>query len=281
MPGGAPFNIKIAFNASGDTSFTGPGTITELWYSGRQWRYDQKLADYSETRMSSNGRVSAKGTESLPLHVGMLRAAMFWPVGGNPSNGALRSAEAKWNGRPVTCFLLSANNEVKASPGRQWEETEYCVDKESGLLQIYSRAPGTYVVYDYAGNLQFHGRQVPDQIAIFVSGKSVLEGKVTIEDANPADANLTADAGMVPAPVNNMNMRFPLAALNPAAGSGIQPVIVNATIDTKGNVVEAEISAASNPALASSALDVVKNAKFGPAGAWRQAYINVRFTAGQ
>jgi hypothetical protein len=276
IAGMAPFNLKIGFNAGGDASFTGPGTISEVWFSGRQWRYDQSLAAYSETRISTGGVISAKGIDALPLRVVMLRGAMFWPVGGNPSNSPMRTAAAQWNGKPVTCFLLSGMAPT-ATPGRLWEETEYCVDNASGLLQIYSRAPGTYVVYGYSGNIQFHGRQVPDQITIFVAGKSVLEGKVTIEDVNPSDATAIAvEAGMVSTQVNNMNMRFPLMG-NAAAGTVYKPVIVNATIDTQGQVVEAEISAAADAGLAGSALDMVKKSNFGPFASWRQAYINVRF----
>lgn len=279
MPGGAPFNVKVNFTASGSGAFTGPGTITELWFSGRQWRYDQSLAGYSESRVSTNGRIAAKGIESLPLRVAMLRSAMFWPVGGNPSNSSVRTASAQWNSHPVTCLLLSGMAPVE-TPGRLWEETEYCVDNASGLLQIFSRAPGTYVVYGYAGNLQFHGRQVPDQITMFVGGKSVLDGTVSIADANPADAStIAADSSMVQTPTNGMNMRFPLLG-NPEAGTVYKPVIVNVTINRQGQVVEAEVSAAADPSLGSQALEMVKKANFAPSESWRQAYINVRFSSG-
>jgi len=207
----------------------------------------------------------------------MLRAAMFWPVGSNPSNDALRTASAVWNGRPVTCMLLSGRTPSSA-PGRTWEETEYCVDNASGLLQIFSRAPGTYVVYSYSGNLQFHGRQVPDQLAIFVNGEAVLNGQVTIKDADPSEASLTMpDASMSASGMNAYSVRFPMFA-GSVPNSGInKSVIVNATIDTQGKVAEAEISAASDPSLASAALDFVRKAEFGQSTSWRQAYINVKF----
>src|SRR5437764_1496524 len=39
VPGGSPFNIRISFNATGaGNTFSGPGSMTELWFSGRQWR---------------------------------------------------------------------------------------------------------------------------------------------------------------------------------------------------------------------------------------------------
>ncbi|HEY3739849.1 MAG TPA: energy transducer TonB [Bryobacteraceae bacterium] len=280
MLGMSPFNVKINFSASGSSTFNGPGTITELWFSGRQWRYDQSLAGYSEARVSTNGRMAAKGIESLPLRVAMLRSAMFWPVGGNPSNFGLRTASSQWNAHPVTCLLLSGMQPAP-TPTRLWEETEYCVDNTSGLLQIFSRAPGTYVVYGYAGNLQFHGRQVPDQITMYVAGKSVLDGSVSIADANPADATLvTPDSSMVSTQTNGMNMRLSLPVGAPVAGATVKPVIVNVTIDRQGRVAEAEVSAASDPSLANSALDAVKKMNFGPSESWRQAYINVRFFSG-
>ena len=55
-------------------------------------------------------------------------------------------------------------------------------------------------------------------------------------------------------------------------------MIVHATIDPGGNVIEEELSAASEPQLAQSALDLVKKTNFGFSAAdQRDAYINVRF----
>jgi hypothetical protein len=40
-------------------------------------------------------------------------------------------------------------------------DLEYCIDNASGLMQVHSIAPGTYFVYDYSGNQQYHGRIEP------------------------------------------------------------------------------------------------------------------------
>jgi hypothetical protein len=278
MPGSAPFLIKMSFNAAGAVAHTGTGEISETWLSGRSWRYEQTMGDYSEVRIGVRGQTYEKKVNEVPLRVQMLRNAMFWPVGGNPSNSSLRSAAAQWDGKPVTCVLLG-NGEQANAPGRRWEETEYCVDNASGLLKIYSRAPGSYAVYAYGQDVQFHGRQVPDQITMYMGGAEVMQAHLSsITDAADVDQSLlTPGPDMVQAPTNAMNMRFPMAAQNPEGHKMIQPVIVHAMIGRDGNVVEQELAAASDPALGESAIELVKKANFMKSAQLRTAYINVRF----
>jgi hypothetical protein len=88
------------------------------------------------------------------------------------------------------------------------------VDNNSGLLQIYSRAPGTFAIYGYTQGLQFHGRSMPDHIAIFVGGVQTVDAQlVSVADPNAADtATLKAEAGMQRTGMAVMNQRFPLFA---------------------------------------------------------------------
>jgi len=72
-----------------------------------------------------------------------------------------------------------------------------------------------------------------------------------------------------------MNMRFPLATHDPTNSGVLKQVIVHATADDQGNLVETEISAAADPALADQAIAVVRSSKF--ARGRMDAYINVRF----
>jgi len=67
--------------------------------------------------------------------------------------------------------------------GRLWEETEYCIDEGSGLLQVLSIAPGSYVVYGYGGNLQFHGRRIPDRVTVYAGCAQKLDAQIGIGDA--------------------------------------------------------------------------------------------------
>jgi hypothetical protein len=277
MPGTPPFVVKMSFTVTGNSAYTGMGQVSETWFPGR-WRYDQSLGSYSETRIGNRGQTFVKREGGIPLRMSMLRTAMFWPVGGNPAINTIRTAAAEWNGKPVTCVLTSGSTD-STPPGRHWAETEYCVDNSSGLLQIFSRAPGTFAIYGYSKNLQFHGRTMADRITIYVAGTEALDAQLTtVEDAGSADpAVLTPSSDMTPEATAGMNMRFPIGAPNPTPASSIKPVIVHTSIDTKGSVIEQEVSAAADPALGTAAMDLVKKTNFGAAPSQREVYINVRF----
>lgn len=271
MPNGAPFALKVAINSAG-----GAGQITETWLSGRQWRYDQSQGSYSETRVSVGGQIFEKHSNFTPMVVQMVRSSLFWPVGGNPSVNTMRTAQASWNGKPVTAILISGSTDA-TPPGRHWAETEYVVDDNTGLLQIYSRAPGTFALYGYTQGMQFHGRAMPDHITIFVGGVQTVEAQLlSIADPSSIDtATLQAAAGMQPTRTAPMNQRFPLFAHDPTNSGLIKPVVVHVTVDDQGKVVESELSAASDPALVDQAMALVKSSKF--SGSRMDAYVAVRF----
>jgi hypothetical protein len=275
MPGASPFALKVAINAASGSQ-AGTGQVTETWLSGRQWRYDQMLGSYSETRVSVGGQIFEQHSGFTPMAVQIVRSSLFWPVGGNPSVNTMRTAHASWNGKPVTAILISGSTDA-TPPGRHWAETEYIVDDNSGLLQIYSRAPGTFALYGYSQGLQFHGRSMPDHITIFVGGVQTVEAQlVSIADPNAADtATLQASPGMQRTAMAPMNQRFPLFAHDPTASGVIKPVIVHVTVDDQGDVVEAELSAAADPALVAQAIALVKSSKFGSSR--MDAYVAVRF----
>ena len=78
--------------------------------------------------------------------------------------------------------------------------------------------------------------------------------------------------------------RFPEFARLPAGyGGTIQPVIVHAILDQKGNVLDAEVVQSADPSLAAVALDVVWHSSYRSAEnrdrpLQREAFINVKFT---
>jgi hypothetical protein len=275
MPGAPPFAIEVSF-----VTQAGLGEISETWLSGRSWRYDQSLGRYSETRVGGGGQTFAKRVGMAPMQVQMVRSAMFWPVGGNPSVNMIRSAAAEWNGKAVTVVLISGNSE-SIYPGRHWVETEYVIDNATGLLQIYSRAPGTFAVYSYDKGLQFHGRQMPDRITFFVAGAQAVDAQlVSISDPGSVDAKLLSPTPDMqpdgPASVG-LNQRFPLYTRDTGNSGMLKQVIVHATLDSDGNAVETVFSAAADPGLIETAMDLVKKTKFSVAASQTDAYINVRF----
>lgn len=146
-PAGHPYNLKVSFEASGNVSQTGSGHMEEIWVQPYQWRWTASLGSYTVTRIMA-GRMYDDNPSFLPLRLHMVRGTLLWPIHTGP-NELMRIAPGNWNGSPVLC-VLSSNPRFEASKttGRNWEESEFCIDAKSGLLQTYSVAPGLYAVYD-------------------------------------------------------------------------------------------------------------------------------------
>ena len=138
------------------------------------------------------------------------------------------------------------------------------------------------MVYGYGRGTEFHGRLIPDQITVYLGGVTSLEAQLTIIDAGSVDPNsLTPTPEMTARGLGialQMPMRLPLNVPSPLVSGKARPVIVLAEIDGEGHVMEAEVSAASDPALSQAALDLVKNRPFPAAMATqREVYVTVRF----
>ena len=282
IQGTPPFELTVSFNASGSVAFTGPGESADTWVSGRSWRWTANLGSYSQTRTGSMGAVyDEKPISQVPMRYQMLRGAVFGPIRMSTSGAAIRSVAVEANGRPATCLLLSRGGLPNYSSARMWEETEYCIDNASGLLDIYSEAPGVYALYSYGQNLQFHGRLLPDHITVYCGGSEALSAQLTIKDSSADASQLKPTQEMLangPSTGMTYAMRFPMNVPWSGNASAVQPVIVHATVDPAGRVLEEEVAMASDPALAQVALDTVKTATFSQTGApQRDIYINVRF----
>jgi len=290
-PGMAPFNIKVSFNSTGkDAHNQGYGELEETWLNGQTWRWSARLGDYSMFRIFYQGGVyDEKPHGHMPLRLQMVRSAIFWPVVGNFAPSLMRMATAKWEGNDLACILISGGmNDATATPGRRWEENEYCIDPKTGFLRIHSEAPGIYSIYDYNGGIAFHGRVLPRQTTIVEGGTSVLQIHLDSFDEPNNDPNQFIPTKKMlskgPGAVMVGPFRFPESVRVPAGFTGeIKPVIVHAILDQKGKVLDAEVVESSDPALAAAALDVVWHSSYLPAQRrdrplQREAFINVQFT---
>jgi len=277
--GTPPFQLDATFLASGNVNYAGSGAVSETWMSGQRWRWTANLADYSQARIGrGQGGFDERPVSAVPMRVHMLRGAIFSPLQ-FAANPRLRTASPQWNGLPVTCLLLGGELGSTAQ-SRLWTEQEYCVDNASGLLQVKSPAPGTYWMYGYGKNLQFHGRTIPDRITAWVGGAPVLDAQISIADGSVNAELLTPSAAMIAAGLGislTAGPKFQLDAPGSYANDAIQTVIVHAELAPAGNVLEEEISASADPRLSQTALDLVKQHRFPAAGAQREVYINVIF----
>jgi hypothetical protein len=277
-----PFSFKVTFTASGNLTYTGAGELTEIWMSGQTWRVTESIGNYSLVRIGYSGqRADQQPVSLIPMRSHMLRNEFLWVTEINDAGeGQIRTSAAQWNGKPVTCILLSnVTGPAAQTQSRLWEENEYCVANDSGLLQTHSDAPGAYAVFGYTKNLQFHGKSMPDRITMYVAGAQAVDGDFSITDPSAGDQSLltpTPQMTLTARPVIPLSkaMKIPLNVPGSTSGDTVQPVMIHAQLDGQGNVVEAELSAAANPSLTQSALDLVKKMHFGGGS---HIYVNVRF----
>jgi hypothetical protein len=289
-PGSPAFTMRVGFSASGNVLYTGSGEMEETWVAPLSFRWTARLGDFTLTRISVRRNVfDDRHVEFIPLRLHMLRDALFWPVHADQEHALLRTASANWRGKEVTCILTSGGMaDPKPTPGRRWEEREYCVDPKSGLLQMMSDAPGIYVLYDYDDAVKFHGRSVARKFSIVEGGRTVLEAhldSIAEAEANGPDV-LTPTAEMRnqrSGPILSAAMRFPQVIRVAPGASMIQPVIVHAILGRDGKVLDAELVENSEAALTQSALDLVKRTTYTKeregARLQREAFINVKFVS--
>jgi hypothetical protein len=299
--GTAAFDLKVSFTSLGQNRYVGTGDVEETWMSQKVWRWSAHLADYSIHRIFYRGYAfDEPPSRPMPLRLRMVRAAVFWPINGNFAPAYLRVATAKWDGDEVMCILRSRGpgDEEEAvegadsanSLGRKWGEREYCIDPKSGLLRTYSEAPGVYTVYDYNDvTIHFHGRSLARQISVVEGGVTVLKIHLdSIEDPHVTDANFFAPTSQMlaagPQEVASGVLHFALVAPGVGRAGVIQPVVVIATINSKGKVEEAETPPNSDASLSEAAVALVKRTTYAHSSEGvphqRLAYINVRFVPG-
>ena len=278
-----PHLLTVTFTATGDPANSGTGKLTELWLGQQNWRWTARLGSFEMTRVGTlTGTFDEKPVPLVPMRIHMMRNTLFWAAQGLTANSQFRSAAVEWNGRPATCLLVSDQLETsELTRSRRWDEEEYCIDDQTGLLQVFSVAPGNYVVYSYSGGLSFHGQPIPDGIKTFVAGAVAIDASVRIEDPGVSDTIPSPSAEMMAAstPVGLEEPLHTRIDITSSSISGATSVMVNAQIGPAGKVVTLELCAASDPSLARQALARVKEMSFGRSAVQRQAYVEVQFVA--
>ena len=257
------YTVTTSFTAYGASPYSGPGEMTETSIGDGYRQWTGRLGAFSLARMLPGAHdLGTRGP--IPMPIQMVRGTLFGPI--DNVLLPLRSAEATLDGVPVTCVLTSVDGPT-TTPRRDWSEVEHCVDPQSGRLRVYSEAPGLYVVYDYSSALSFHGRTLPGRITITVAGSVVVQETLSIKDPG------FIDPGAFTTPTNEMwgpgllltrptHLRLERGSIT-APSTSVQPVIVHATLDVDGQVVEAEALQTADPVLSQSALELVKSRNFG------------------
>jgi len=197
---GRPYDLKVSFTVTsgGQTRYDGVWKMEDMFdpKQGQRWTA-QSPGDFTITRVYTKGRLYGEESDNyIPLRLQEARAALFDPLPSTPNlaHASIRTSTAIYDGTPVTCVLISGpENPASRATSRRWDETEECIDPQSGLLQTHSPAPGRYNAYDYSNASPFAGHLLPRRVKLTEAGQQITEITVdSLGDINAADANLFA-----------------------------------------------------------------------------------------
>lgn len=214
---GQAYDLKVRFTVDslGQTNYDGAWEMESMFAPGQGLRWTAKAAaGYNITGISSNGTVYGEGTASaIPLRLQEARGLLFDPIPSTSyaNRGSIRTAATTFHGTAVTCVLLSrSRNALNPAAGRAWDESEECIDPQSGLLLVHSEVPGRYAVYDYASAPQLAGHTLPRKVTITEAGRVV--SRISVESIGP----LTASDASLFVPSDAMKAAGPLPAITSA-----------------------------------------------------------------
>jgi hypothetical protein len=268
-----PYDLKTSFISWGGLASDGSWTLEDI-SRGRGYRWTAQGPNYSAINLypnSTQGMLYSNQAGDIPLRLAQVRGAIFFNYQIPGPQASVRTATAFLNGVEQHCVLvvIGAGNRT-FDGGRNWEESEYCMDSKTGLLTIYSPVPGLYVHYDYSSAVPFHGKTIPGSFVITQAGRNMIEAK-TLSVTDPPDAQdpmfkptgLTAlGVGRAMNPPSNFRsfssgpgQPFPTSATNAA----VQVVVLHSNVSPDGHLSETEILASSNSSFNQTALQRVND----------------------
>ena len=271
---GLGYHLKVNFavDSLGQTDLDGVWDLEDLYIPGRGLHWTAHAASgYDITGISSHGELYGEATpRSVPLRLEEVRGMLLHPL---PSPAyadreSIRTSTATFRGATVTCVLLSSPSQKAVIPpvGRAWEESEECVDPQSGLLQIHSEVPGRYVLYDYSNAPQLDGHTLPRTVTINEGGRIVSTITVEkLEEIKTADSTLFAPTDRMRARGRFLELGT-MEKISRAHGpftlaTTVRPVCVFGVVTATGRLVEAHSLQPSDPN-SQAAVEWAKRLKF-------------------
>jgi hypothetical protein len=258
---GPGYDLKVSFDvdSGGETQYDGAWEMEEIYGPGQGIHWTAKAAaGYTTTQISLDKHSYGEGPgTTLPLRLHEARGALFGAIATAPfvDRDFIRTSTATFDGVELTCVLLSrAQHAAIPAPGRWWEESEDCIDPQSGLLKLHSLAPGRYEVYDYSDAPTLGGHTLPRKVTVTEGGKTVMELRVDswteLPSADPAlfiptQEMKEREPGIAMAEARKSSVFYKPGPI--AANSTIHPVCVFALISPSGEVTEAHSLQPSDP----------------------------------
>lgn len=200
---GRAYDLKVSFtvNSGGQTKYDGAWKMEDVFDPNQGFRWTASASGlYAITRISSHGMLYGEETaDYIPLRLQEARAALFDPIPSVPNltRASIRTSTVSFNGAQLICILLSGSrNAATAASGRHWNESEECINPQSGLLQLHSQVPGRYFAYDYANAPQLAGRVLPRKVSVTEAGRTITEISVdSLTELSAADPGLFVPTG--------------------------------------------------------------------------------------
>jgi hypothetical protein len=266
---GQAFDLKVSFavNSQGRTNHDGAWQMEDVFVpkQGHRWTATSATG-YTTTSIAAAGKVwGDEASSAVPIRLLEARGVLFDPLQ-SPAyadQGSIRTATATFRGAVLTCLLLSrTKSNARPAAGRDWEETEECIEPQSGLLEVHSEVPGHYAVYDYSNGMQFSGHMLPRSVTIMEGGRPV--SKITIESLGGVAAS---DPSLF-VPSDAMKARGEAVAMTSAtkltrvhgqgAGAMLHTVCVLGLVTATGHLVEAYALQPSDPNSAAAVEDATQ-----------------------
>ena len=250
---GQAYDLKVSFsvNSLGRTNHDGAWQMEDVFVPKQGHRWTATSASgYTTTSIAVGGKIYGdEALSAVPLRLLEARGVLFDPLQ-SPAyadQGSIRTATATFRNATLTCLLLSrSKNNSHPASGRDWEETEECIEPQSGLLEVHSEVPGRYAVYDYSDTPQLNGHKLPRSVTIMEGGRVV--SKVTVESLGGVSA---PDPSLF-VPTDEMKARGEAVAMTSAtkitrvhgqsastSGTTLRTVCVLGLVTASGHLVEA------------------------------------------
>lgn len=267
---GQAYDLKVSFrvDSGGETQYDGLWQMEDVFAPKLGHRWTANSGAYGITEIASGGKLYSEGAANfIPLRLQEARAALFGaiPAASDLAHDVIRTAAGSYQGVDVTCVLFTgAANAVTDATGRRWEETEECIDPQSGLLMVHSQVPGRYYAYDYSNAPQVAGHLLPRKVTITEGGKVVSE--ISVDSLKVTAA---VDAGQF-LPSDEMKARGRAVAMAGAVkisrvvsggAASARPVCVFGLVTASGEMVEAHSLQPSDPN-SSAAVEAVRAMDF-------------------
>jgi len=266
---GQPYDLKVHFtvNSGGQTQYDGEWQMEDIFDPQAGLRWTASLpGSYSIARISSHGVLYGEETDGyVPLRLHEARAALLdaLPSSQVLKNAKIRRATITFHGEQLTCLLFSSGRNVNLA--RAWNETEECIDAESGLLRLHSQVPGRYYAYDFTNAFPLGAHLVPSKVAVYEAGALVTQISVeSLTEPASIDASLFVPSDRMkangsPIKLGAAQKLFRVSAVK--SGSPTSTVCVFGLVTASGELVEAHSLQPSDPN-SQAAIDAAQQMSF-------------------